>query len=63
MPSQNDLILEALKSGRRLTALDALNEFACMRLSARVHDLRLAGYPVQSVMIRQATRSVAQYFL
>lgn len=37
---QNQVILEALKAGRRLTQLDALKEFGCMRLPARIWDLR-----------------------
>ncbi len=46
--SQSGRILDALKTGRRLTALDALDEFGCFRLAARIHDLRKAGHEVIS---------------
>ena len=45
--SQNEAILEALQAGRRLTPLDALKDFGCMRLSARIYDLRHLGHDIQ----------------
>ena len=32
--SQKDLILKALKSGHRVTPIDALNRYGCFRLAA-----------------------------
>ena len=40
MESQGKKILEYLKTGRKLTALDALNMFNCFRLAARIADIR-----------------------
>lgn len=37
--SQNSAILSALKAGRILSPLDALREFGCMRLGARIWGL------------------------
>jgi hypothetical protein len=45
--SQNDQIRAALILGRSLTPLDALNEFGCFRLAARVADLRREGLDIE----------------
>ncbi len=39
--SQNAQILKWLKSGKTLTALQALEKFGCWRLAARIDDLRV----------------------
>ena len=44
--SQNARILEALQSGARITPLDALQRFGCLRLSARIADLREKGFRI-----------------
>lgn len=41
--SQCNMIAEALKSGRRLTALQAWLDFGCERMSARIFNLRERG--------------------
>jgi len=40
--------LQALKSGRKITPLEALAEFGCFRLGARIWDLRQLGFPIKS---------------
>lgn len=45
--TQNSAILAALKSGRSIIPLDALSEFGCLRLAARICDLRSAGHPIE----------------
>ncbi len=45
--TQTQVILEALQSGKRLTPLDALNLCGCMRLAARIHELRQAGHKIK----------------
>ena len=45
--SQNELIKAALLSGRSLTPLDALQDFGCFRLAARVADLRREGMDIE----------------
>ena len=45
--SQNRAIKEALIGGRRITPMDALRDFGCFRLSARIWDIRHKfGVPV-----------------
>ena len=57
-------ILRALASGKMLTPVDALEEFGCFRLGARVYDLRGAGWNVQAQSVSlQSGKKVARYWL
>lgn len=49
--SQKDMILEYLQLGNPITPLEALRHFGCFRLSARIADIRKAGYDVRVEMI------------
>lgn len=40
MPTQTDMIRDHLLSGKRITALDALNLYGCFRLAARIGELK-----------------------
>lgn len=46
--TQNERILRHLHDFGSITALDAMREFSCMRLAARIGDLRRAGYQIES---------------
>jgi len=46
--SQNIRIRRHLQSGNSLTPLDALYQFGCFRLGARIYDLRKAGLKIMS---------------
>jgi hypothetical protein len=60
--SQKDQILTALQSGRRLTAIDALSEFGCFRLAARIGELIGEGYKIIPRMIKSANgKQFAEY--
>lgn len=62
--SQNTRILDHLKSGGRITSLDALNQFGCLRLSARIKDLRDLGYEIRDEFIKVPSgKRVKQYFM
>lgn len=64
MQGQNDAILEYLQEGHTLTPLDALNEFDCFRLSARIKDLRNKGYNVHTRMVDTLSgKKVAEYYI
>ena len=58
MESQNKRILAYLKSGRKLTPLEALYEFGCLRLSARIYDLRDQGEMIEVKTIEITSPSV-----
>lgn len=62
-PSQTEQILEALRQGRELTPLEALREFGCFRLGARIWDLTQAGYEIDSKLVHQNGKHYASYKL
>ena len=47
---QTDLILRYLQEYGSITPLEALSEFSCMRLGARIWDLRRDGYEITKTM-------------
>lgn len=49
--SQNEAILKHLKSGKTLTALEALHQFGCLALHSRISDLRQMGHNILGPMI------------
>ena len=62
--TQSAQILKALKNGERLTHLDAEKRFNCLRLGARIYDLRKRGHNITSIMITVPSgKRVAQYWL
>lgn len=51
-----------LQAGNKLTSLEALNKFGCMRLASRIHDLRNAGLEIQKERIQVPSgKYVTQY--
>ena len=46
--SQCKLILFYLKEYGKITARDAMQLCGCMRLAARIHDLRSKGIPIKT---------------
>lgn len=50
MIAQTEKILNYLRGGGSLTGLEALQLFGCMRLGARVWDLKRRGYNIESRM-------------
>lgn len=61
--SQNKEILKYLQRGNKLTQLQALNMFGCLRLGARSFDLRKAGHNIHTEMITvgEHKKRVAEY--
>lgn len=49
MTTQNQRILEHMRRNRGITALEAVHECGCTRLSARIWDLRAMGYNIEGV--------------
>jgi len=61
---QASKILDYLKSGRRITPIEALNLFGCFRLGGRIYDLKQRGHKIESTMIKLASgKRVAEYRL
>jgi hypothetical protein len=44
--TQNKQILHYLKTGKSITPLEALYQFGCLRLSARIFELKEKGWPI-----------------
>lgn len=61
--SQSCEILAHLKSGRSITQLECLNLYNCMRLAARIKDLRSQGYAIETKMISRGPKLWASYSL
>ena len=66
--TQCERLLEHLKLGLPLTAHKALYGYSCLRLAARMWDLRQMGHQIEKTMIKVPTRNggtarVAEYRL
>ena len=54
--TQTERILKYMQDYGSITPLDALREFGCMRLAARISDLKKRGYRIDSTMIEDKNR-------
>lgn len=63
--SQKARILEHMMMGHSITPLEALNSFGCLRLGARIADIKAEGYLVHTEMIKdpRTGKRYAQYSL
>ena len=62
--SQANRILLWLKSGKRITAIEALENFGCFRLAARISDLREDGHNIVTDRVETHSGShIAEYRL
>lgn len=62
--SQNRAILAYLKSGHRLTQLQAIEMFGCMRLPSRIHDIKKAGVDIKDQFIKLMNgKRVKEYWI
>lgn len=61
--SQNELILARLRDGP-LTAIEALQGIGCLRLAARIDELRRQGHAIVAEKVRTPSgKYVARYRL
>lgn len=68
MMTQCDRVLEYLKRFGSITQLEAIRDLGCMRLAARIADLRDQGYGIGTRMKTETNRygnkvSFAEYYL
>jgi len=61
--TQEEKILSWLKRGKKITALDALNRFKCLRLSARIRHLRQQKHKIKTELVEKGGKWVAEYSL
>ena len=46
--SHEKMILQYMREHGSITAMDAIREFGCLRLAARISDLRWDGYNIET---------------
>lgn len=61
--NQTTRILRYLKTGRGITPMSALSRFRCMRLAARIEELRDSGVRINSRMMNRSGKRFACYSL
>ena len=61
--SQNEQIKEHLLNGGKITSLEALNQFNCLRLSGRIYDLRERGLEIRKETVIRNGKRIAEYSL
>jgi len=61
--NQKEAVLQHLSTGARLSAIVALHEYGCMRLAARVNELRKEGHVIETVMMTDGDKRWAEYKL
>lgn len=61
--AQANLILAALQEGRALSPIEALSEFGCFRLAARIHDLRNQGHKIMGERVTKDDKTFQVYFM
>jgi hypothetical protein len=60
--SQCTDILEALRRGP-ITPLEALKDYGCLRLAARIEELRSDGHTIVTEMVKANGKKFGQYVL
>jgi len=61
--SQTQRIFAHISKGWAITPMQALNKFGCLRLAARINDLKKLGIPVVSKMVHKNGVKFASYTL
>ena len=61
--NQTNRILRYLRTGRAITPLSAFTRFKCMRLAARIEEMRDAGIRVRSQRMTRNGKRFACYSL
>ena len=63
LDAQTRKILAHLARGEDINPLLALNAYGVLRLAARIHDLRQAGYKIDMRLEKRGSHRVAVYSL
>jgi hypothetical protein len=64
--TQRQMVLISLQSGYRLTPMLALRRFGCLRLGARIYEIKRMGYKIESRMVeteRGSKKYVKEYWM
>lgn len=63
METQTVLIRKHLESGKTITPLEALRNYDCLRLGARIYDLKRDGLPIKTERKTNGKKWFAEYSL
>ena len=63
METQNQLIRQHLESGKTITPLEALSMYGCLRLGARIYDLKRDGLRIKTERKTNGKKWFAEYSL
>jgi hypothetical protein len=63
METQLLKIRKHLESGLSITPIEALNNYNCFRLGARIYDLKRIGMNIETRMITKGKKHFAEYFI
>lgn len=61
--AQTKMIEQHLLNGRSITPLQALQEYGCFRLGARIWDLRNSGHIIETELIKDGRKKFAKYYI
>lgn len=61
MKSQTNQIRQHLESGKTITSLEALEMYGCLRLGARIYDLKSVGMPIKTERKTNGKKWFAEY--
>jgi len=61
--TQTDAIRAHLLSGRDITPLQALDDYGCFRLAARIDELRKSGLDIETITETRNGKKFAKYKL
>ena len=54
--NQCDMILQYMRDTGSITPWEAMREFGCMRLGARIYDLRRRGHGIERTLVSDTNR-------
>jgi len=61
--TQTEMIRTHLENGRDITPLEALDQYGCFRLAARIDELRKAGLDIETITETRNGKKYAKYKL
>ena len=59
--TQSGMILRDLLEGKKITPISAIKDYHCMRLAARILDLRKDGHDITTTIVHSGDKQWAEY--
>ena len=61
--TQNKSILQHMQNGYKITALEALGHYGCMRLASRINDLKRMGHIIHDEWVTRNGKRYKSYYM